>query len=298
MHVVSSDGELALLVMRLVDVKVGGSAGKVEGVSEDVVDGVVLTEFADEAVDAEDGSSVELGSNRVDNNVPWSPRLVGAPDVLDVFVQWIELLSMELNEIVAVPVVFDVNVDCEIEDGPPDSHERVLDEVSEIFDEAETGSCDVGTDVVEAVDVAAETEVDDPGSEDMVPVFEAGSWDDGSVASLLMVVVAGKVDEPEAPEPVLVDTGEPTEVSVELLPVDVTEFRDSDDGRALPEALMEVVRVDPVLVLVQDSVLDRREGQATLHAQADMYARLLVLPHYKVPVSKQLVSGLTRKLCP
>lgn len=55
---------------------------------------------------------------------------------------------------------------------------------------------------------------------------------------------------------------------------------------------MEVVSVDgadSVLVQEEDSMLDRREGQATLHAQADMYSCLLVLPHYKVRVNIYLL---------
>ncbi|XXH02287.1 hypothetical protein Hte_008657 [Hypoxylon texense] len=413
--------EPSVLVTILVDAKVDGEAGKVERVSDDVAVGVTAPESADEAVDADDGSNVELGSNRVDNPVPELPMLVSAPPgVLVVFVQWTELLSMELSVMVAVPVVFDVKVDSKMEDGPPDNHELVLGEVLETFDVAEIGSCDVGTDVVEAdvadeteagdpgdpgseatvpvfdagpcdvvvvdafeaddvtetvaddprpedtvplledtapvldagscdvgideveadieadgtgvddprsddmvplledtvpvfdvgswvvgidvveADVTDETDIDDPGSEDAVPVFEAGSCDGGPVPPLPVVTVAEKVGEADADvdasEPVLVDTGEPTEVSVEALPVDVTEFVELDDGWALPDALIDVVRVDPalvlalalalVMVLVQDSVLDRREGQATLHAQADMYARLSVFPHYEVLVSK------------
>lgn len=63
---------------------------------------------------------------------------------------------------------------------------------------------------------------DDPGSEDTVPVLEAGSNDDGSAPLLLVVAFADTVDEVEIAEPVIVDIGEPSEVSVEpLLLVDV-----------------------------------------------------------------------------
>lgn len=201
MHVVSIEEESPFLVMVLVDEKVGGEAGKVEmDMDSDGTVEVLVTE----AVGIDDEPVVKLGSSNVDSGSLGSPKLVCASDVLVVFVQWTELLSMELNEMVAVPVVFmfGTKVDDKTEDEPPDSHERVLDWVLETFDEAESGFCDVSgvwVDVIDAdefeTDVTDEVKVGDPGSEDAVPVLEAGSSVDGFVPPLPMLAVVDEVSE-------------------------------------------------------------------------------------------------------
>lgn len=230
MHVVS-DEKLApptmvpVEVKVVVEVKVGGDIGKVEIDTE-----LVEPEFVDEGENPDDEFNIGDEFNVVDA-VLRPIELVNVDvtaEVNVVLTKWAELLVIELNEIVAVPFVFDVDVNGRIEDSSPDVPVLVLDEVQEVFEEAETWPSDVGAVVMEA-DAVSERVPDDPRFDDVVCVLEAVSCDDESTPPLVTLANEDAAVETEAPELEVPDTGKSSELVADAVSCGVDEVGGPND---------------------------------------------------------------------